>query len=290
MDMLFDLNQIEVPIFVVDVEADGRFRMRGLNTTAERLFGLPASHIAGKTFEEACSPRMASVLNEQYRTCVERGESHQFDDFADLKDGRRWFRTTLSPCIDPKSRQVTRIMALSQNITSVMQMYERAEASALTDSLTGLPNRRGFDVAVLTACNEAASSHRTFSLCVVDLDDLKHINDQFGHRAGDEAIRRAGEILRVFVREGELAARIGGDEFFMLLRTADEGELDARLATLRSLSDRGIDVPGFVQPIRLSVGGALRRPGDNTSETLSLADAAMYHEKCSRRRTIGESL
>lgn len=286
MNMLFDLNQIGIPIFLVDVEDDGRFRMRGMNTTAECLFGYPASRVAGKTFEECYSPRMVDLLTGHYRTCVALREVHQFDDYADLKDGRKWFRTTLSPCIEPRTGRVTQIMAVSQNITSVMQMYEKAEATALTDSLTGLPNRRRFDEAVRDACDEAVYSQRGFSLCVVDLDDLKGINDTFGHQAGDDAIRGVGDALRGFVKPDEMAARIGGDEFCLLLRTADRPELDERLATFRGAISKGLPISGLARTIHLSIGGATWLPGDDAADILALADVAMYAEKCRRRPSL----
>ncbi len=277
--MLFDLNQIDIPIFLIDVEVDGRFRMQGMNRSAERLFGYPASRVVGKTFEECFAARMADLLTGHYRTCVTTRRAHQFDDFADLADGRKWFRTTLSPCIDPATDRVSRVMALSQNITSVVQRFELAEAIALTDPLTGLPNRRRFDEAVRKACDEGTLSNRGFALCVVDLDDLKAINDRFGHQAGDEAIRSVGAALQQFARPDELVARIGGDEFFMLLRTADPSELEDRLVALRAVVSSGLPVPGLARSAHFSVGGAVWRPGGNTSETLSLADAEMYAQK-----------
>lgn len=285
MQLTLDLNALGVSIFVVDVETGPRFRLIGMNTTASREFGFPASHIAGRLFEEAFSERMASVLRDRYATCLRTRQAHQFEEFADLANGRQWFRTTLSPCLDPVTGAVWRIMSISQNVSSAKRLQMEMQQAAFEDPLTGLLNRRGFDQAVTTSCERAIYSGAAFSLVVVDLDDLKTINDAFGHRAGDEAIRTAGQTLAGFLRNGEDVARVGGDEFYLLLLEPTRIDLDRRLDRLRALVENGLYAPNLDKPLSLSAGGSVWHPGDDAYEVLASADAEMYAIKAVRRLT-----
>lgn len=280
--MNIDLNALDVPVFVVEVEGDV-LRIYGMNTASEREFGFPNSYVAGRQFAECFSKRIAHALTERYAVCVRTRKAHQFEEFVDLPNGRQWFRTTLSPCIDPQTGSVTRIMAVSQNITAMKRMHDRMKEFAFQDPLTGLANRRGFDQAVQNTCDEAVYSQAGFSLAVVDLDGLKAMNDTHGHRLGDSVIRFVGEFLNGFVRSQEVVSRVGGDEFYLLLREPTRSELDQRLDRLRAMVDLGLRMPNYAAPITLSVGGSVWYPGDDAYEVLATADAEMYAEKGIRR-------
>jgi len=285
VQLTLDLNALDVSVFVVDIEEGPRFRMVGMNVTASREFGFPVSHIAGRLFEDAFSERMASVLQDRYATCLRTRRAHQFEEFADLANGRQWFRTTLSPCLDPVTGAVWRIMSISQNVTAAKRLQIEMQQAAFEDPLTGLLNRRGFDRAVTTTCDRAVYTGEAFSLVVVDLDDLKGINDAFGHRAGDETIRSVGHTLAGFLRNGEDVARVGGDEFYLLLLEPTRLDLDRRLDRLRALVANGLTAPDLAKPPGLSAGGAIWRPGDDAYEILAAADAEMYAVKAVNKLT-----
>src|SRR5207244_1214200 len=93
----------------------------------------------------------------------------------------------------------------------VAKLHQAAKTAAATDPLTGLPNRRSFFLRL--ECELAARDGASLSVAIVDANGLKALNDGFGHAAGDEALVRVGAILQAGVREGDLVARIGGDEF-----------------------------------------------------------------------------
>jgi diguanylate cyclase (GGDEF)-like protein len=93
----------------------------------------------------------------------------------------------------------------------------RLSVLAATDTLTGLPNRRAFDAALVTACECASESGTPVSLAVLDLDRFKDVNDRYGHRAGDEVLREAARRLAAVARAEDVVARIGGEEFGWIL-------------------------------------------------------------------------
>jgi diguanylate cyclase (GGDEF)-like protein len=153
---------------------------------------------------------------------------------------------------------------------------------ARTDELTGLANRRSFNE-TLSRTLAARHPERRMALLVVDLDDFKAVNDSLGHHYGDELLRLSAPRLQQVVRGGDVVARIGGDEFAVLLADAD-GELAVRIAErLRA---------GFQRPFRLgardvrispSIGIALvPDDGEEPVELLQHADLAMYDAKATR--------
>lgn len=107
----------------------------------------------------------------------------EFEEKAQFSDRERWYRTTLAPFLGPDG-SVTRIMAFSQDTTANKKLQLQMQEFALQDVLTGMTNRRAFDRTVRNAVAEATYSGTGFALCVVDLNNLKAINDEHGHRTG----------------------------------------------------------------------------------------------------------
>ena len=281
MKLTLSLDAIDVPIFVVDVEPGPRFRIFGMNRAAEKEIEQGSESLAGRLFEDCLPPHKARMLTDRYAACVRSRQSMHFDEIGEMSPNQDWYRTTLSPCLDDETGQVVRILTICQNITPT----KRLAKAAFQDVLTGLPNRRGFETIIADRCAEAAHSQVTFSLVVVDINDLKEINDTHGHGAGDEAIRFMGTWLLSLLLPSESVARVGGDEFYLLLEETTPEGLAHRLAVLRRAVADELTVPG--RPFRLSVsaGGSVWRCGDAVSATLSAADAAMYAEKTRYHRT-----
>ncbi len=148
---------------------------------------------------------------------------------------------------------------------------------SLTDTLTGLPNRRHFQEQLSRELSRAAREHTPLALLVADLDHFKQINDQLGHHAGDKALQEVAQALRKTVRGQDIAARHGGDEFVLLLPgTGLEGAL--RLA--ERLSEQLRHGQTFPLPLRLSIGTAAIEGGKADGEALfRAADEALYEAK-----------
>lgn len=147
---------------------------------------------------------------------------------------------------------------------------------SLHDALTGLHNRRGFDEFIDQALEQQRRYGWPFSLVLLDLDDFKRINDRIGHAAGDEVLRSVGREIANALRQGDTAARVGGDEFALVLSGT---EVDAVPALIDRLRNRlAADVPHA--PVSFSTGAA-SCPGEGITreELFSLADRRLYIEK-----------
>lgn len=159
------------------------------------------------------------------------------------------------------------------------------EQLAVTDSLTELRNRRYFDDAMSTGFARALRFDEDMTLVLVDIDYFKHINDNYGHAAGDQVLRTLADLFRVRTREVDVAARVGGDEFAFLLfqTTRENGEVFAR-DLLKLAHEQRFSFHGDEVWIGLSIGLAgirdCLRDGERSVKTLCrAADEALYEAK-----------
>ncbi|WP_129338234.1 GGDEF domain-containing phosphodiesterase [Cellulomonas endophytica] len=167
------------------------------------------------------------------------------------------------------------LLAFERHALQERRRAERAEAAALTDPLTGLGNRRAWDLAVRAEEERSEVLGTSVGVVVADLDGMKAINDGVGHAAGDDVLVLAGEALRSCAAPEHLAARLGGDELGLLLPDTGATGTSAVVDALRAAWER--------RGVEVSVGWAVRRAGSGLQEAWRQADAAMYVDKQRRR-------
>jgi diguanylate cyclase (GGDEF)-like protein len=149
----------------------------------------------------------------------------------------------------------------------------RLESQSLTDSLTGLMNRRALAREVSHPLIEAVSGGRALAVLVADLDDFKRVNDDHGHEAGDVRLCEVAAVFRANLRQEDLVYRYGGDEFVVLAPVKEDGEASFLAKRLEEAIRRETKT-------RLSVGYALAPPGEpDLSEALRRADRALLEAK-----------
>lgn len=175
---------------------------------------------------------------------------------------------------------ISEISTLHDKIAQLQDRVEQLDMLAHEDSLVELPNRRGFVRALERLIDRVSRYEEKGAILFVDLDGLKLINDSFGHQAGDEALMQVARLLVGGVRKSDVVARIGGDEFAILLGHSDE---DSARETAGRLADliAGSDFSHGGRPLPLSVAiGAAPIHGDDTPESaMARADQEMYRRK-----------
>ncbi len=180
-----------------------------------------------------------------------------------------------------ESREVVR---LRSTVAALRERVADLERLADTDTLTPLPNRRAFVREVARAIVRHARRATPAAVMFVDVDGLKAINDAWGHAGGDAALRHVATILRAEVRASDSVARIGGDEFALLLEGLDAAGARAKAGALRAALDaHPLAWDGTTIRIGLSPGVATIAPDDTPDGVIARADAAMYAAKSAQR-------
>jgi diguanylate cyclase (GGDEF)-like protein len=160
------------------------------------------------------------------------------------------------------------------------RLHGIVKRQAVTDELTGLANRRSFRESLDTELQRAERFGSGLALIVADLDDFKNVNDRFGHQAGDEVLRAFAEVLQGRIRGIDLAARLGGEEFAILLPETDATGAEALAENLR-LAVAKLAVPIGSEQIRItsSFGVAAFPESQGADELMTAADLALYSAK-----------
>ena len=167
------------------------------------------------------------------------------------------------------------VLVALQDVTARKKAEEYLRYLGTHDVMTGLHNRAFFEE---TLQNLEANRKDPVSFIIVDLNGLKTTNDTLGHHAGDKLIRRAAEVLRAGIENGYFAARIGGDEFIIIMPDANEQmtkEMTERVESLVAVNNTYYREP----ELSLSMGAATSEPGVSLEKTISFADDAMYRNK-----------
>jgi len=169
----------------------------------------------------------------------------------------------------------------------VILAENRLRAAADTDSLSGLLNRRRMSDQLQQELRRANHRQRPLSVLLLDIDYFKVINDEHGHARGDHVISRVGEILRQTVRQHDLAARWGGEEFMVLL---PDTRVDVAMETAerirRAIYTNVVRSTSNLLPVSVTIGVAGWRDGENLEATIHRADLAMYAGKHAGRNQV----
>lgn len=172
---------------------------------------------------------------------------------------------------------------------SVAAQQENDRVRADTDGLTGLLNRRAFEELLTLRLDKHSPQFNEISLLLIDLDFFKSMNDDFGHLAGDIVLRRVSGVLRRTVRSVDAIARFGGDEFAVLLCSAEPGQGMVVAERVRESLIHMQNLPGG-RKVTASLGVAIAQPGDTPLLLLERADRALYRSKNLGRNRLTHGL
>ena len=177
-------------------------------------------------------------------------------------------------------RLIDEIARLRAHVAQLEARVGELDQLAHQDSLVDLPNRRGFMRELERLVDQAKRYGEPSAMLFVDLDGLKMINDTFGHKAGDGSLIQVAELLVGGVRRSDVVARIGGDEFGILLAHADEANAHETAARLTDLiCDCEFTHDGDALPLSVAIGVAMIDPADEPQTIMARADEEMYRRK-----------
>lgn len=270
---------------IIITAANGTIQL--VNRAVETITGFTRDELIGKT------PRVLSSGHQK-----KDFYTRMFDELAARGTwrGTIWNRRksgmvfpeslSIAAVRDPSGR-VGRYIAVLRDISLEVQSEEKLKRTALYDPLTGLANRALFHDRLDLVVADAQRSGSPFALAFLDLDGFKPINDVYGHLAGDKVLTQVAARLTACVRESDTLARIGGDEFAIILHRVEETE-NAELVE-RRIQD-AMTEPFDLSDVRVSVGISIGwsfgpREDAVAAVIIAEADAAMYAHKRSRKRT-----
>jgi diguanylate cyclase (GGDEF)-like protein/PAS domain S-box-containing protein len=271
------------PILINATDRNGKFLF--LNSYQAALFGRDPDELVGKSIADIMEPDLVEREMRRNNIILESGVTiPNFEEKFVSKGVELIFHCNKSPLLN-KDNQAIGILTTGLDITARKFAEQHRTHLALHDMLTGLPNRTLLAQWLRTAIDDSNSSKRGAALLLLDLDRFKVINDTRGHQTGDVLLRQVAERIISGLDSNGFAARIGGDEFAIVLQNLDDNSSVAAICT-RLLAKIGepYTIGGVEQLIGASIGVAMI-PEDGTSpdELLRLADLAMYEAKSSGR-------
>ena len=219
------------------------------------------------------------VANKPYLERASTGEVVTFT--RETSDGTAR-EITYQPAWNDTQDVLTGLHMFARDVTGERLKLRTLEAQTLSDHLTGLLNRKGFDRRLQEAMARADSADHGAALLLVDLDDFKAVNDSYGHPVGDRLLVAFAERLRTCVRSGDAVARIGGDEFAIILEHITTPSIVERIGhAVVHAALRPFTIDGQTLVSTCSVGSALHQSGQSASvsELFIRADMALYDAK-----------
>ena len=268
---------------IVVADADGR--LLRWNRACEQLLGYKQAELDDPGALLHLVPEAERGVAEAARRALAAGRSPIRTEFHwRTREGRlRLIEWTITALAGPDGT-ISYMVGTGVDVTDARNwdaereaVEERLRHMADHDALTGLFNRRRFEEELERHIAHGRRYGMSGALLLLDLDDFKQVNDRHGHRAGDGVLTAVAVVLRHRLRESDIVARFGGEEFAVLMPVGGEAEA-AELADLLAAA-LSHDVPAPTGPLHASVGTALFEESTTADEILSRADDAMYANK-----------
>ncbi|WP_158816949.1 bifunctional diguanylate cyclase/phosphodiesterase [Methylocapsa sp. S129] len=277
--LLFDFEE-NASDWIWEIDVEGRIR----NPSA-RL-----AQIFGKSFAQLDGAMLSALLNiDDSRVKPAKIDELLWKPIANRATFRdcllpiriagetRWWSLTGKATFDSNER-FSGYRGVGSDVTAAKQAEERLSYLARFDALTDLPNRTFFHDRLLEAIVEAPSEKSGFAVLCLDLDEFKYVNDTFGHAIGDRLLAEVADRLRLCVDKGDVVARLSGDEFAILARSAAKDRASGLAAQIVTAIAAPMLIEGIKISLHVSVGIAVS-PCESPAEIMHRADLALYRTK-----------
>jgi diguanylate cyclase (GGDEF)-like protein/PAS domain S-box-containing protein len=268
---------------VICTDAEGRVTM--MNPVAEAMTGWPREEAIGHPIEEVFDLFLEEThmpVRNPVRDCLLQGRPFFLQEGVSLRvrnGTSREVQDSASP-IHAHNGQVSGAVLVFQDVTRMRTIQREMAFSSTHDALTLLPNRRQFETGLTDALMRSISSGMRHTVCFLDLDRFKVVNDTAGHMAGDVLLKSVATLLKQHVRTADMVARLGGDEFAIILEGCSPEQAEP---TLQKIMD-AISALGFVWedrsfPISASLGVTEMTEKSDIATVMKQADVACYAAK-----------
>ncbi|MDM0066314.1 diguanylate cyclase [Variovorax sp. J31P207] len=267
-----------LPMRVAFIDTSQRYRF--VNRAYEGAFGIPREAIVGRTVKELFGSRFHSI--EAHVARALQGEPVTFQSELVSDGGYACFESNYIPQRGIDGSVLTGFHAVSTDVTRQKQEEKRLLQLAHEDPLTGLANRAGFNRRLEETLAAAPGGGRVAALMFLDLDRFKQVNDQFGHGTGDALLREVADRLVQALRARDFVARVGGDEFTVIIGQVADAQTAARIAAkIVDALSRPYMLSGCRVDVSASVGVAFHVAGSAATATqlMLAADEMLYQAK-----------
>jgi diguanylate cyclase len=275
------------------ISTDAESRISFMNPIAEEMTGWLSEDAVGKHLPDVfqtVDPVTGKPSTDPLAESLSSGQPHYLDEEVVLvgRTGlRRDIRSSAAPVRTTEGKTIGAVLVF-QDVTQSRALQKELAHSASHDGLTGLPNRVAFERTLAGAVASAREASRVHALCYVDLDRFKPVNDGAGHAAGDALLRQVADTIRRSCRSADFAARIGGDEFAILLMDCTVGDAKAVAQKIvDAVADISFPWSGVTYTIGASIGVApITGLAGSAHDVTGEADAACYAAKRAGRGRV----
>jgi diguanylate cyclase len=278
------IDMLPSPIFI----KDGAGRYIACNRAFESYIGVPRAQLCGATVYDVAPPELAAIYEKADLDLMAKGGTQTYEANVRYADGTYHDVIFFKSVFHNAEGKTDGISGVILDITERKRLESELAQAARVDFLTGALNLRTFyDLA-----NQQFSSFKRtgeeFSLLMIDLDYFKEINDTLGHEAGDDALRKFVQTAKANLREQDIFARTGGDEFRLLLPgTPQAGAILLAERIRNEVNQVTIGSPQRSVTLSMSAGLCSCRPHDeNIDGVVRRADIALYQAKAAGRNTV----
>lgn len=276
-------------MFIIAIDNDGDFVTEAVNPSQAKTFSIKSEQICGTKLKVILGEKLSKSIFSRYRLCIKKNKTINYEESALIDEtGLRYWNTTILPVVDDNDKTV-KIFGISREITllkrannilekKVAKRTEELTLLAFTDHLTGLYNRRHFFKQAEYLLAQSDRNNIPMCIMMIDIDDFKLINDQYGHSVGDRFLIDISEALKNTFRKVDVVCRYDGDEFIILLPNSTINQ--AKLSAERLVNS--------IKNVKCTLSIAITQKEKNDSISLFIenVDARLYYVKSKGKNSI----
>lgn len=278
------IDMLPSPIFI----KDGGGRYIACNRAFESYIGVPRAKLCGSTVYDIAPAELAAIYEKADLELMDKGGTQSYEANVRYADGTYHDVVFFKSVFHNAEGKTDGISGVILDITERKRMESELAQAARLDFLTGALNLRTFYDLANQQFTSFKRTGEEFSLLMIDLDYFKEINDTLGHEAGDDALRKFVQTAKANLREQDIFARTGGDEFRLLLPgTPESGAMLLAERIREEVNQVRIGTPNGSIALSMSTGLCSSLPDDHSIDCIvRRADVALYRAKAAGRNTV----